>query len=106
MSDEQALGISDILFKPVLMRLIEGLQQKSVEGVSRNGDVRVLITGNVSVARVAIGSKLTQDVSALEQQVAEATNDAFMKARDVVRVEVKRVLGNIPWIDDLFNLEV
>jgi DNA-binding protein YbaB len=106
MSDEQALGISDILFKPVLMRLIGGLQQKSVEGVSRNGDVRVLITGNVSVARVAIGSKLAQDVSALEQQVAEATNDAFMKAREVVRAEVKRVLGNIPWIDDLFNLEV
>jgi hypothetical protein len=38
--------------------------------------------------------------------VAEATNDAFMKAREVVRAEVKRVLGNIPWIDDLFNLEV
>jgi hypothetical protein len=44
------------------------------------------------------------DMADLEQQVAEATNDAFLKARDVVRVEVRRVLGNIPWIDDLFNL--
>ena len=58
MSDEQALGISDLLFKPVLLRLIDGLQQKSVEGVSRNGGVRILITGNVSVAKVAIGSQL------------------------------------------------
>ncbi len=104
MSDEQALGISDFLLKPVLMRLIEGLQQKSVEGVSRNGDVRILITGNVSVARVDIGSKLANDVAALEQHVAEAINDAFLKGREVARTEVKRVLGNIPWIDDLFNL--
>jgi DNA-binding protein YbaB len=104
MSDEQALGISDILFKPVLMRLIESLRQKSVEGVSRNGDVRILITGNVSVAKVAIGSQLAKDMTDLEQQVAEAANDAFLKARDVLRAEVRRVLGNIPWIDDLFNL--
>jgi DNA-binding protein YbaB len=104
MADEQALGISDILFKPVLMRLIEGLQQKSVEGVSQDGAVRVLITGNVSVAKVSINPKVAQDVSALEQLVAEAANDAFENARDVVRAEVRRVLGNIPWIDDLFNL--
>ncbi len=104
MSDEQALGISDLLFKPVLLRLIDGLQQKSVEGVSRNGGVRILITGNVSVAKVAIGSQMANDMADLEQQVAEAANDAFLKARDVVRAEVRRVLGNIPWIDDLFNL--
>ena len=65
MSDEQALGISDLLFKPVLMRLIDSLQQKSVEGVSRNGGVRILITGNVSVAKVAIGSQLANDVADL-----------------------------------------
>ena len=93
-----------ILLKPVLMKLIEGIQQKSVEGVSRNGDVRIMITGNVSVAKVTINPQLAQDVSALEQQVAEAINDAFLKARDVLRAEVRRVLGNIPWIDDLFNL--
>jgi DNA-binding protein YbaB len=104
MSDEQALGISDFLFKPVLTRLIGSLQQKSVEGVSQNGDVRILITGNVSVAKVAITSVLTGDMADLEQQVAEAANDAFLKGRDVVRAEVRRVLGNIPWIDDLFNL--
>ena len=104
MADEQALGLSDLFLKPVLMRLIDSLQQKSVEGVSRNGDVRILITGNVSVARVSIGSQLNSDLADLEQQVAEATNDAFLKGRDLVRSEVRRVLGNIPWIDDLFNL--
>jgi len=104
MADEQALGLSDLFLKPVLMRLIDSLQQKSVEGVSRNGDVRILITGNVSVARVSIGSQLNGDLADLEQQVAEATNDAFLKGRDLVRSEVRRVLGNIPWIDDLFNL--
>jgi DNA-binding protein YbaB len=104
MADEQVLGLSDLFLKPVLMKLIDSLQQKSVEGVSRNGDVRILITGNVSVARVSIGSQMAGDMAGLEQQVAEATNDAFLKARDVVRVEVRRVLGNIPWIDDLFNL--
>ena len=34
MADEQALGISDYLLKPVLMKLIDGIQQKSVEGTS------------------------------------------------------------------------
>ncbi len=48
MPDEQALGISDYLLKPVLMRLIDGLQQKSVEGVSQKGDVRIRIAGDAS----------------------------------------------------------
>jgi DNA-binding protein YbaB len=104
MSDEQALGISDLLFKPVLMKLIENLQKKSVEGVSRSGEVRILITGNVSVARVSIGSQLAGDVADLERQVAEAANDAFLKGREVVRAEIGRVLGHIPWIDDLFKI--
>jgi DNA-binding protein YbaB len=104
MADEQALGLSDLFLKPVLTRLIDSLQKKSVEGVSRNGDVRILITGNVSVAKVSIGSQPDRDLADLEQQVAEAANDAFLKGRDVVRAEVRKVLGNIPWIDDLFNL--
>ncbi len=104
MSDEQALGISDIFLKPALTKLINNLGQKSVEGVSAQGDVRILITGNVSVAKVAISSKAVQDVPALERLVAEATNDAFLKGRDLVRAEVKKVLGHIPWIDSLFDI--
>jgi len=104
MSDEQALGISDILFKPVLTKLIENLRQKSVEGVSRSGDVKAFLSGNISVDRVSISPEIVLDMADLEQQVAEAINDAFLKAREVVRVEVRRVLGNIPWIDDLFDL--
>ena len=79
MSDEQALGISDILFKPVLMRLIE-IQQKSVEGSIQERDVRVVIAGNVSVARVAIGSKGDRGRVRPGTTGGEATNDAFMKA--------------------------
>lgn len=105
MSDEQqALGISDIFLKPALMKLINNLEKKSVEGVSRNGDVRILVTGNVSVAKVAINPQVAQDVSALEQLVAEAGNDAFLKGRDVFRAEVRKTLGNIPWIDSLFDI--
>jgi DNA-binding protein YbaB len=104
MSDEQALGISDYLLKPVLMKLIDGIQQKSVEGASPNRDVLIRFAGDASVAKVTINPRSVRDVPVLEQQVAEAINDAFLKARDVLRAEVRRVLGNIPWIDDLFNL--
>lgn len=104
MSDEQSLGISDILLKPALTKLISNLEMKSVEGVSGRGDVRILITGNVSVAKVAISPRVAQDVPTLERLVAEATNDAFLKGRDVVRAEVRKALGHIPWIDSLFDI--
>ncbi len=103
MSDEQALGISDFLLKPVLTNLIKNLEQQSVEGVAGSGDVRILINGNVSVTRVAIHPRAVQDPAALEQMVVAATNDAFMKGREVIRAEVRNLLGNIPWIDDLFG---
>jgi DNA-binding protein YbaB len=104
MADEQdALGLSDLVFKPLVMRLIEGLRQKSVDGVSRNGGVRVTISGDIAVRKVAVSPELARDVAAVEQQVAEAIEDAFLKTRELVRMEARRVLGNIPWIDDLFN---
>jgi DNA-binding protein YbaB len=104
MSDEQALGISDVIFKPLLLKLIKDLEQKSVEGVAPGGDVRIVIGGNVSVASVTINPRAAEDVAALERLVAAAINDAFLKARELLRAEVRKVLGHIPWIDDLFDI--
>jgi DNA-binding protein YbaB len=104
MSDEQALGISDIILKPVLLKLIHNLEKKSVEGVSGNGEVRILLSGNVSVASVSINPQAAQNVTVLEQLVSEAANDAFLKARDMIRAEIRKTLGIIPWLDDLFDI--
>ncbi len=104
MPDEQALGISDYVLKPIVMKLIGNLEQKSIEGVAGGGDVRILVSGNVSVAKVSINDKAAQDVPALELLVAGAANDAILKARDMFRVELRRVLGHIPWIEDLFDI--
>ncbi|MDH7578636.1 MAG: YbaB/EbfC family nucleoid-associated protein [Bacillota bacterium] len=101
MFEGEALGLTDSFLKPVMSKLIKQLEQKRVEGSAGNGAVRVTVSGKQQVTGVFISPHAVQDTGELEKLVAEATNAALSKARELLKTELKKLVGNIPWPEDL-----
>ncbi len=101
MFEEEALGLTDSFLKSVMSKLVKQLEQKTAEGSAGHGAVKVVVSGKQQVARVEISPRAVKDVAELEQLVAEATNAALSKARELLKKELKKLVGNIPWPEDL-----
>ncbi|NPV28835.1 MAG: YbaB/EbfC family nucleoid-associated protein [Firmicutes bacterium] len=100
MTGEETLGLTDSLLKSVMSKVIKQLEQKTVEGSAGGGAVRVLMSGKQRVIRVSISPRAAEDIGKLEKMVLDATNMALSEARELLKTELKKLVGNIPWPED------
>lgn len=101
MSD-QTLKLSDSLLKSVIAKIKKKLEKKEVEGQAKGGKIRVIMSGTQDVLRVLIAENLPADREHLQELVVEATNEAINKTKALLKLELEQVLGNRPWLDELF----
>lgn len=93
----EALGLGNILIRPLINRVSRELEQRQVDGLCRNGAVRVTLRGDQRV----IGVSITPgdgggNQALLEKMVAEAVADALQKTHRLLKEEIRKVKGSLP----------
>ena len=102
------MGMTDILRQAQQMQskmaeIQEDLAQRTVEGSSGGGMVRVACTGNQVIRSVSIdpnalisaGTVSPEDVDMLQDLVTAAVNDALRRSRELMETEMKALTGGL-----------
>jgi len=78
-----------------ISKIQEELAQKTVEGSSGGGMVKVTVSGQLAVTAVKIDSTVinAEEKDMLEDLILAAVNDAMRKARDMASNEMSKVTG-------------
>lgn len=97
----EVFGIKEAVAKALLARLWKQLEGKVVEGASSGGLVRILLSLRHEVVEVAIAPTALEQEEALGELVKEAANSALRAAREAIREEARRLLGDVSWWPDL-----
>jgi len=90
------------------------LENKTVEADAGDGAVRVTVNGHLRVLDVYLDPAVTcslagggdgEDKALIEQLIASATNDAILKAQDMIKNEMASVTGgmDLPGMDQLMG---
>lgn len=95
-------GMGDLLRQAQLMQskmvtMQEELSQKTVEGSSGGGMVRVICTGKQEVHSIFIDKAVAdpEDIGMLQDLVAAAVNDALRAAKKMAEKEMAAITGGI-----------
>ena len=102
------MGVTDILRQAQQMqsKMVEiqaELAQKTVEGSSGGGMVRVICTGGQVIQSVTIdpnalvsaGTVSSEDIEMLQDLVTAAVNDALRRSRELMENEMKALTGGL-----------
>lgn len=98
MPPEEAFGLSDLLAKNIVKKLVNALARQEVKGSADNGAVSLALNGRHRVTGVSIASHA--DGAQLGELVAEAINDALSKWEEMAKGELKKLVGDIPLLDE------
>ena len=87
-----------------MARVQEELKSERVEASVGGGAVKVVMTGELTVASVAIDPAAvdTEDISMLEDMVAAAVNEALRQAQDLTARKMSAVTGGLGLPGGLF----
>jgi nucleoid-associated protein EbfC len=93
-------GVGDLLKQAQEMqgriaKIQEELGQKTVEGSSGGGMVRVTVNGQFNLTAVKIEPSVinSEEKEMLEDLIMAAVNDGMRKARDMVSTEMSKITG-------------
>lgn len=80
-----------------MQKIQEELSQKTVEGTSGGGMVRVVCTGHQTVLSVSIDPAVVDpdDMEMLEDLVTAAVNDGLKKSRELMQKELGPLAGGL-----------
>jgi len=83
-----------------MLRIQEGLAEKTVEASSGGGVVRVTANGKQQIVSLTIGKEVVdpEDVEMLQDLILAAVNDALTRSQEMVNAEMSKLTGglNIP----------
>ena len=83
-----------------MLKLQEELADRTVEGSSGGGMVKVVATGKQQIVSIEIDKEVVdpEDIEMLQDMVVAATNDALNKSQEMVTSEMGKLTGglNIP----------
>ncbi|MBN2247910.1 MAG: YbaB/EbfC family nucleoid-associated protein [Coriobacteriia bacterium] len=87
-----------------MARVQEELKNERVEASVGGGAVKVVMTGELTVASVAIDAAAvdTEDISMLEDMVAAAFNEALRQTQDLTARKMSAVTGGLGLPGGLF----
>lgn len=95
-------GMGNLLRQAQMMQskmatLQEELGNKTVEGSSGGGIVRVVCTGKQEIRSITVDKDIvdTSDMDMLLDLVAAATNDALRKSKQIAEEEMAAITGGI-----------
>ncbi|MGI6405000.1 MAG: YbaB/EbfC family nucleoid-associated protein [Syntrophaceticus sp.] len=94
MSVPETQSMAQIFINKLLKKLDKQLEGKKVEGSSRNGAVKIVISGQFRVLEVKISPRLSCNNEQLEKSVAAAVDDALQKGSELLRSEAQKLMGS------------
>jgi nucleoid-associated protein EbfC len=80
-----------------MAKIQEELAQKTVNGSSGGGMVRVTVNGQLALTAINIDSSVinSEEKEMLEDLIMAAVNDGMRKARDMVSTEMSKITGGL-----------
>ena len=83
--------------KKQMKRVQDALAKETVEGSALNGQIVVIMTGEMNVVDVKIDAELLDDSqkSRLEKGMKEAINDATLKSKKIATERLTAVTGGL-----------
>ena len=81
-----------------LNKIQKRLKKITVEGISSDGNVRVVANGKTDILKIEISEELIQkqNKKQLEKQVLEAVQNAIKKSQEVAQKELKEFKDLLP----------
>lgn len=80
-----------------MLKMQEGLADKTVEASSGGGMVKVVANGRQQVVSIQIEKEVVdpEDVDMLQDLVLAAVNDALVKSQEMVATEMNKLTGGL-----------
>jgi len=80
-----------------MLKMQEGLADKTVEAAAGGGMVKVVANGRQQVVSIQIEKEVVdpQDVEMLQDLILAAVNDALVKSQDMVAEEMSKLTGGL-----------
>ena len=80
-----------------MMKMQDELANKTVEGSSGGGMVKVIATGKQQIASIELEEEVVdpEDIEMLQDMIVAAVNDALIKAQEMVSSEMSQLTGGL-----------